>query len=34
MLKNWGKKPITQTSENWNKGIVCILTSYIENLIC
>ena len=32
MLKNWGKK--TQNSENWNKGIVCILTSYIENLIC
>ena len=34
MVKNWRKKPIIKTSENWNEGVVCILNSDIEILIC
>ena len=36
MVKNWSEEKnlaITQTNEHWNKGVACILTSYIENLI-
>ena len=34
MVQNRRKKPIIKTSENWNKGVVRILNSDIEILIC